>query len=225
MDTLTRALVESMVEVFNPPGPVVEIGALQVDGDEAINLRPLFPGRAYTGCDMRPGPGVDQIEQLEALSFSNGHAGTVLCLNVLEHAWEMRRGVEELHRVTAPGGLALATTVFAFHVHGYPEDYWRFTPRAMERLFAGFDSCLYGWQGHPKMPRAVFVLGLKSRPGDLSQRAEAWRRGALARWRDRPSVLGFVGASLAGGLFGKGNFRAMRHLRDLTVCVGAEQPA
>jgi hypothetical protein len=32
----------------------VEIGALQVAGQEAISdLRPLFPGKIYIGCDMR----------------------------------------------------------------------------------------------------------------------------------------------------------------------------
>ena len=40
------------------PEPIVEIGAFQVAGQEAIaDLRPLFPGKIYIGCDMRPACG------------------------------------------------------------------------------------------------------------------------------------------------------------------------
>ena len=220
MDKLTRALVASAVEVFRPPGPVVEIGSLQVDADESVNLRPLFPGRQYVGCDMRPGPGVDRVERLEALSFPDGYAGTVLCLNVIEHAWDFRKGVEEIVRVTAPGGLALMTTAFAIRVHGYPEDYWRFTPRAMERLFEAFPSHLYGWQSHEKDPHLVLALGLKAEPDDLDELAAAWRRAALARWDERPPLRVRIGAAFGGAMFGKRHFRTLRHFSELSIRVG-----
>ena len=220
MDALTRALVESAVAVFDPPGPVLEIGSLQVQGEAVGDLRSLFPGKPYVGCDMTDGPGVDRVERLEALSFGDGWAGTVLCLNVLEHAWDFRRGAEEILRVTAPGGLALVTTVFEFHVHAYPEDYWRFTPRAMERLFEGFPSVLFGWQGHPKTPRLVFALGLKRGREGLGDLAGAWRRETLTRWTERPPLCDRLRAAVGGALFGKRGFRAVRYWRDLAIEVG-----
>jgi len=106
LDALTRALVESAVAVFDPPGPVLEIGSLQVQGEAVGDLRTLFPGAQYVGCDMIDGPGVDRVERLESLAFADGWAGTVLCLNVLEHAWDFRQGMEEIRRVTAPGTAA-----------------------------------------------------------------------------------------------------------------------
>ena len=220
MDALTRALVESAVVVFDPPGPVLEIGSLQVQGEQVGDLRSLFPGAEYVGCDMTDGPGVDRVEHLEALSFADGWAGTVLCLNVFEHAWDFRRGAEEILRVTAPGGVALVTTVFEFHVHAYPEDYWRFTPRAIERLFGGFPSVLFGWQGHPKTPRLVFALGVKGARQDLGDLAEAWRRETLRRWSERPPLCDRLRATVGGALFGKRGFRTVRHWRDLTIDVG-----
>ena len=51
---MTRAVVES----FDLPEPIVEIGAYQVEGQRHIaDLRGLFPGKEYLGLDMRPGPG------------------------------------------------------------------------------------------------------------------------------------------------------------------------
>jgi len=220
LDALTRALVESAVAVFDPPGPVLEIGSLQVQGEAVGDLRTLFPGAEYVGCDMIDGPGVDRVERLEALAFADGWAGTVLCLNVLEHAWDFRQGMEEIRRVTAPGGLALVTTVFEFHVHAYPEDYWRFTPRAMERLLAGFPSVLFGRQGHPKTPRLVFALGLNEERDDLRDLAGAWRRETLRRWTERPPPWDRFRAAVGGALFGKRGFRTIGHWRDLAIEVG-----
>lgn len=217
MDGLTRALVEGAVAVVRPRGPVVEIGSRQVQGLAMSDLRPLFPGAAYVGCDMEPGPGVDRLERLEALAFPDGWAGTVLCLNVLEHAWEFQKGVSELRRVTAPGGMALVTTAFGFDIHGFPDDYWRFTPQALSRLFAGFESVLYGWQGHEKTPRLVFVLGLKAPRGDLEALAEAWRRETVARWDEKPPARVRIGAGIGAALFGKRYFRTIRHWWDLTI--------
>ena len=217
MDALTRALVESAVAVFQPPPPVLEIGSLQVQGEEVGDLRPLFAGREYVGCDMMAGPGVDRVERIETLSFPDGSFGTVLCLNVLEHAWDFRRGAEEILRVTAPEGLALITSVFEFHIHAYPDDYWRFTPRALERLLAGFGSVLYGWQGHPKTPRLVFGLGLKSPRASPAGLADRWRRETLARWTEQPPLADRIRAAIGGGLFGKRGFRTVSHWRDLEI--------
>jgi len=225
LDGLTRALVEGAVAAVGPRAPVLEIGSRQVQGLEMADLRPLFPGAEYLGCDMEPGPGVDRIERIEALSFPDGWAGTVLCLNVLEHAWEFRKGLGEIHRVTAPGGMALVTTAFGFDIHGFPDDYWRFTPAALARLMEDYESVVYGWQGHAKTPRLVFAMGLKERRGDLAAMAEAWRRQTLARWDERPPVRVRVGAGVGAALFGKRFFRTIRHWWDLTIVPAARGEA
>ena len=219
VDALSRALVESAAAVFQPPGPVLEIGSRQVQGEAVGNLRPIFPGKEFVGCDMLPGPGVDRIENLERLSLPDGWAGTVLCLSVLEHMWDVRRGADEIRRVTAPDGLALVVTLFEFHLHAYPEDYWRFSPRALVRLMQGFGSVLYGFQGHPRTPRLVFALGLAAPRPDLAPLAEAWNRETLRRWTERPPLADRLRAAVGGTLFGRRGFRTVRHWRDLEIAV------
>jgi len=220
LNSLTHALVRTMKAVFDPPGPVLEIGSRQVQQTDFGDLRAVFPGAEYVGCDVASGPGVDRIEHIEAMSFPDGWAGTVLCLNVLEHVWDFRKGVEEILRVTAPGGAALVVTVFEFHVHDYPDDYWRFTPQALERLFEGFESVLVGWQGTERHPRAVFVLGLKKTCEDLDALATKWRLAALDRWDERPSAWARLRAAVGSLLFGRRAFRRIRHYRRLTIRVG-----
>lgn len=226
MDALTRALVGAAVRVFDLQGPVLEIGSRQVQSAALADLRPLFPDREYVGCDMEAGPGVDRIERIERLGLPDGWARTVLCLNMLEHVWPLAEGMAELYRVTAPGGWALVTTVFEFSIHGYPEDYWRFTPRALERLLAPFGRVLYGWQGHPKRPRSVFAVAQKSpsdgRPDEVL--ADAWKRQALAQWHDGPGAWDRFRAVVGGALFGSRHFQTVRHWRDLTIEARSHGP-
>ena len=81
-----KAFCRLVAETFDCPGPVFEFGSYQVEGQEGYaNLRELFPGKTYVGCDMRPGPGVDRVEDVTAISLPDSSAGTVLCIETFEH--------------------------------------------------------------------------------------------------------------------------------------------
>ena len=69
----------------------------QVQGQEGYaNLRGMFPGKVYVGCDMRPGPGVDRVEDVSAINLPDASAGTVLCIETFEHVFEVRRAFDEV---------------------------------------------------------------------------------------------------------------------------------
>jgi SAM-dependent methyltransferase len=158
-----RAFVEAAVAAFAPSGPVYEFGAYQVPGQEAINnLRELCPGTQYVGCDLRPGLGVDCIEDLARLSLADATAGTILCLDTLEHVFECRRAVSEMIRVLRPSGLLIVSVPLDFHIHAHPDDYWRLTPSCLARLLAPLAATVIGSQGPESFPHAVFGLGVKS---------------------------------------------------------------
>ncbi len=67
----------------------------------SADLRGLFPGQKYVGCDMRPGPGVDLVEDVTAINLPDESAGTVLCIETFEHVFEVRRGFDEVFRILA----------------------------------------------------------------------------------------------------------------------------
>jgi hypothetical protein len=58
--------------------------------------------------------------------------------------------------------------------------------------------------------------GERDNLGDL---ANEWRRETLARWDEKPRARVRLGAGIGGTLFGKRNFRTIRHWWDLTVKV------
>jgi len=156
----TRTLTEIVARTLELPRPVVEFGSYQVTGRPEEDLRPIFGGDEYVGCDIRPGPGVDRVEDLEALTFADASVGTAVLLDTLEHVRDCPRAMAEVHRVLKPGGVAIATSVMDLFIHCRP-DYWRFTPEAFRWLFREFDETLIGFQGNPEKPHTVFAVGVK----------------------------------------------------------------
>lgn len=158
-----RAFVAATVEAFDLRGPVYEFGSYQVDGQQALaDLRGLFPGRSYVGCDMRSGPGVDRVEDLAQLTLPDDVAETIICVDTLEHVFEVRRAVDELLRVLAPGGVILLAAPMDFRIHDFPSDYWRLTPSCLSRLLAPLEATIVGWQGVESHPHTVLAVGCKS---------------------------------------------------------------
>lgn len=158
-----KAFCQLVAEHFDCPGPVYEFGSYQVEGQvEYADLRSLFAGKEYVGCDMRPGPGVDRVEDVSAITLPDGVAGTVLCIETFEHVFEVRRAFDEVYRILKPGGLFVITSPLNFRIHGYPDDYWRMTPNCLRRMLSSYDLRLTGFQGHYKFPHSVMGLGVKA---------------------------------------------------------------
>lgn len=191
-----REFVRSAADAFALQGPVYEFGAYLPEGQEELaDLRPLFPGQQYIGCDLRPGPGVNRVEDLAALSLADESAQTIICVETLEHVFEARRAVEEMIRVLRPGGVLLVAAPLDFHIHDHPSDYWRLTPSCVTRLLAPLDAVLVGWQGSSRFPHTVFGVAAKHPitprfvrgSGEFVRRMQQWSATAAAKqgWQRR----------------------------------------
>jgi SAM-dependent methyltransferase len=188
-----KSLIELVAGSFPIVEPIYEFGALQVEGQEGFSdLRPIFPGKQYVGSDMRPGMGVDKVLDLHDLALPPGVAGTVLCLDTLEHVEYPHRAVAEIHRILEPNGMVVITSVMNFHIHGYPHDYWRFTPEAFKSLLKPFAHCFVGFAGEELFPHTVAGIGWKGAAPDLTS-----FRAGFARWvkEQEPSPSGFKQAA------------------------------
>lgn len=171
MTPFLNGVARAMVAAFNPPSPILEIGSYQVEGQgDLINLRGLFPSStAYTGIDIRPGPGVDRVASVEQLPFPDASFGCVLAFNTFEHVRRFWVGFEEVFRVLRPDGILLMSVPFHFRIHHHPSDYWRFTPEALDVLLERYAVRLVGWHGPEKRPANVWAAAFRERapvPGD-----------------------------------------------------------
>lgn len=121
-------------------GPILEMGSKGYGGTTQSNFRAAFPGVPYVGTDLEAGEYVDVVcnfteraEVQKKIGF--GRFQTVLCLSVLEHCWQPFYVAENIDFVLAPGGCLFLSVPFTWRQHGFPKDYWRFTPAAIRVLF------------------------------------------------------------------------------------------
>jgi SAM-dependent methyltransferase len=162
MRGIVRNFVVDVVEALTIDEPVVEIGSRPAEGQEdQADIRPLFAGRRFIGCDIQPGIGVDQVEDIHGLSFEDSSVGAVFALDTVEHVADPLRGLGEIHRVLKPGGVVVITSHMFMPIHAHPWDYWRFTPEGFGLLLAPFQTRLVMANGWELMPDTVFGVGVK----------------------------------------------------------------
>ena len=174
-----------VAENFEIAEPVVEIGARAAEGQEDIaDMRPVFGAERHIGCDIQPGPGVDRIEDIHALTFDDDSVGTVLCLETLEHVADPIRAVAEMHRVLQPGGLLAVSSVMFFPIHEHPWDFWRFTPEGFERLLEPFETKLVLAHGYELLPEGVYGVAVKGPEPGLTPDRLPRTRWLAEHWAD-----------------------------------------
>jgi SAM-dependent methyltransferase len=227
MNRLLHGVARAVAETFDLPGPILEVGSYQVPGQEALaDLRALFPGRDYIGLDVRPGPGVDLVGDVEALPQADASVGTVIAMNTFEHVPRFWRGFAEVRRVLRPDGALLVSCPFYFHIHSHPNDYWRFSPQALEVLLADYPSKLVGWHGPLKRPAGVWALAFREgRPGIRAAEFERYRT-LLGDYAREPLPWGRrLRYRLARCLFGPGPFAPyLDRERWETACLNPSLP-
>jgi SAM-dependent methyltransferase len=163
---------------------------------------PFFAGRAseYVGVDVVASDAADLVGRVEELPVGDGEFDLVLCTQVLEHCDDPVQAVQELRRVTAPGGRVLASTHGVQWYHPSPVDYWRWTHEGLTRLFttsADWSSVTVEPSGGTAACLAMLLgaytelglgrLGLRS-----VARGPVWLLNSGARALDRNPLLGEV---------------------------------
>lgn len=144
-------------------GPIYEFGSRQVAGQaEFVNLRQFFPGKEYVGCDYIDWPGVDCVQDIMKLDIPAGAARLCILAEIVEHVADPFKAMAEVFRILKPGGAVILTTQFAFPIHGFPYDYFRYTPQGMRALLGAFGAVMVGSQGSELSPHTCFAIGVKS---------------------------------------------------------------
>lgn len=173
MNNNIRSLIHYLSSYHDLHGPVVELGSRAEAGQAGYaDLRPFFPGLEYIGYDAARGPGVDRVEDIHKMeTLGNNFAGTLLCLDTLEHCTQPLMTMNQIYRCVRPDGLVVISSHMYAPAHpgsGYG-DYWRFTPQCFrDVLLADFGSKIVLYQGDPAFPITVVGIGSKIPPRDFS---------------------------------------------------------
>jgi SAM-dependent methyltransferase len=101
--------------------------------------RALFPVSECIGLDIdseiaRKRGIADAFYDGNQFPFSDGAFQSVLCNQVLEHAFKPEEFVQEIRRALKPGGRLLLTVPFVWDEHEQPFDYARYSSFGLESL-------------------------------------------------------------------------------------------
>lgn len=123
-------------------GPILEIGSKSVS---VATFREYFKDKDFTGTDLEDGPGVDVVCDLTDPTnpLPKNYYDLVICCSVFEHVpnpWVMSGIISELVK---PGGKLYMNAPWVWRYHKYPDDYYRYSFKAIEYLFPEFT-----WSNH-----------------------------------------------------------------------------
>jgi len=165
---IINSCVEAFCESFSPCGPIVEIGSRYSPGYERLaDRRHFFQGKELIGCDLRPGPGVDRVEDAESLTFADDFAGTILLLETIEHLKNPDRALQEARRVLRSDGVMMISVPFSYRLHGFPTDYRRLTSSGLHEILHTFPKKGVLALGAAVKPTTVVAIAAKSNDCDF----------------------------------------------------------
>jgi SAM-dependent methyltransferase len=116
---------------------VLELGTLRWRPDDPTIHRHYAPHVEWIGSDIQAGTDVDIVADAHSLTTATGRDqfDFILACSVFEHLARPWIAAKEIALALKPGGQVYIQTHFAFGIHGYPSDYFRFTTEALALLF------------------------------------------------------------------------------------------
>ena len=164
MPESVRAFLESVSEAFRLEGPIYQFGyGPSVGWHGGPPPESGLPEHGSPGCEGSEPAEIDRLEDLVELPFSDNSARTVIAAGALEHVFEPGKAVEEMVRILAPGGTLVVCCSQSNGPSPHGADrYWHPTPQAIQRLLAGLEATLIGWQGGEDSPHTLFGVASKS---------------------------------------------------------------
>lgn len=198
-------------------GEALEVGSRRYKDHAFLDLRGVFCGESsplrLTGCDLAAGENVDVVVDLAAppaqvaTAFRGRVFDTIFCISVLEHVAAVFAAAANLERLLRPGGALFVSVPFVFRHHGYPDDYWRFTPGAVVHLFPGIDfrglrhSCVASLEAGDCMSLAGsrqdklnrFLFRPRGRDEKLARKRAKSEGGAVPAYSLAPAMIHMLG--------------------------------
>jgi SAM-dependent methyltransferase len=140
---------------------VLEIGSGRQDlGTDAYSLKSLFPEAGeFVQSDVNPAFG-HRIVDITDMSMDQ-EFDVILCMNVLEHVFDVQKAVDNLRKALRPGGKLMIAVPFLYPYHDEPVDFWRLTEHSLRELCRDFSSVEIRHKGMRRFPRGLLAIATR----------------------------------------------------------------
>ena len=112
-------------------------GRILVVGAGYDNCKSLLPlADSIITVDLISTPSVDIVADVQSLPFDSNSFDHIVCLEVVEHVYDLQAAASEMIRITRPGGKIVVSSPFLFRIHGDPLDFRRLTIDGLSFYFS-----------------------------------------------------------------------------------------
>ncbi|WP_413430182.1 hypothetical protein [Synechococcus sp. Cu2B8-bc1011] len=101
-------------------------------------------------------PGADYILDMDSIDLPSNAVDDFLSVFAFAHTFNYQRSIDEVYLVFKPGGRFFLLAPFMYYYHGAPDDYFRFSSSALDKLFSQFNIL----SRHPLGSRSLLVAEL-----------------------------------------------------------------
>ena len=140
---------------------VLEIGSGRQDlGVDAYSVKKYFQDtNEFVQSDVNPEFG-HRLVDITDMSIDQ-EFDLIICMNVLEHVFDVHTAAENLRKALRPGGRLLVAVPHLYPYHDEPIDFWRFTQHSLRELFRGYTSVDVRWKGFRRFPKGLLAIATR----------------------------------------------------------------
>lgn len=142
-DPALKAFLQAYSQIPVQERTVLELGTKRWFEKPTHHEAIFLPYQKYVKSDVEAGRDVDVVADAHNLTVQFGleTQKVIFASSVWEHLKNPWRAADQLLSVLKPGGIFFIQTHQTFPIHGFPNDYFRFSAEGLKSLFESDDTC------------------------------------------------------------------------------------
>jgi SAM-dependent methyltransferase len=132
---MTDDAMRKLLPALEGDGRIIELGA---GGDYYKRFVRL--GQKYETSNLSGG--CDWVLDMTDIQLPDESVDALVSVFALEHLFDFESVLREQHRVLKPGGRLLLVVPFLYYYHAAPDDYFRFSASALDKLLSPYSVLL-----------------------------------------------------------------------------------
>jgi len=133
-----RILMNHALSKVAVSGKIIDLGAGTASASYNRFIKFVEPYKIICTDFYQSGEDLIKLDLEHPFDLADSSYDNIFCFNVLEHVYNYPNLISESLRILKPGGKFIGATPFICDYHPSPNDYFRYSPEALVKMFEEF---------------------------------------------------------------------------------------